>query len=49
MTTPPPQRPDRSSFGEFLVLAFKVLTGLAIVVVVGFFLLLGICSGLMRR
>jgi hypothetical protein len=49
MTTPPPQRPDRHSFGEFLVLCFKVLGGLALVLVVGGFLLLGICSGLMRR
>jgi nitrate reductase NapE component len=56
MTTPPPRRPpdfrpppERNSFGEFLVLAFKVLGILALVVVVGGFLLLGICSGLMRR
>jgi hypothetical protein len=58
MTTPPPRRPpdfepprrpDRNSFGEILVLLFKVLGGLALVLVVGGFLLLGICSGLMRR
>lgn len=49
MTTPPPQPPDRSAFGEFLLLVFKVLAGFAVVVVVGFLLLLGICSGLMRR
>ena len=46
---PPPRRPDRSPFGAFLVLVFKVLAGFAVVVVVGFLLLLGICSGLMRR
>jgi hypothetical protein len=46
---PPPRRPDRNPFGEFLVLLLKVIGGVALVLVVGGFLLLGICSGLMRR